>query len=227
VIRAKVVGPYLLDVELETSGTLVIVGPNGSGKTTLLLTLLGALKPTRGRIEVGGAVLFDSEAGVEVPIEERRLGFVPQDYALFPHLTVEQNVGFSGGTGPLKDLGLEPLLARKPATLSGGEKQRVALARALAVSPRALLLDEPLAALDVQSRKSVRAFLAGWLKQLGLPTLVVTHDPEDAKALGEDIAVLEAGRIVQRGTFDALAAKPATPFVADLTEKGDRHHFPP
>lgn len=225
-IRAKVTGPYLLDLELETSGTLVIVGPNGSGKTTLLLALLGALRPTRGRVEVGGTVLFDSEARVDVPVEERRVGFVPQDYALFPHLTVEENVGFSGGAGPLKDLGLEPLRARKPATLSGGEKQRVALARALAVSPRALLLDEPLAALDVQSRRTVRAFLAGWLKQLGLPTLVVTHDPQDAKALGGDIAVLEAGRIVQRGTFEALAANPATPFVAELTEKGDRHLFP-
>ena len=207
VLRAKLTGPWLLDVELETSGTLVVVGPNGAGKTTLLLALLGALKPKSGRVEVDGVSLFD------LPVEERRLGFLPQDYALFPHLTVEENVAFGGGPARLAELQLEPLRARKPATLSGGEKQRVALARALAVSPRALLLDEPLAALDVQSRRSVRAFLAAYLKQLALPTLVVTHDLEDAKALGGDLVVLEQGKVVQRGTFDELAARPATAFV--------------
>jgi molybdate transport system ATP-binding protein len=182
-------------------------------------------------VSIGDTVLLDTAASVDVPTEQRRLGYVPQDYALFPHLSVQENIDFALASQPappgrveraqrvqamLHDLGLGALAQRRTRALSGGEKQRVALARALSVGPRALLLDEPLAALDVHSRHEVRAFLAGYLTKLALPTLVVTHDAEDARALGHRIAVLEAGKITQAGTWAELAAKPASRFVAEF-----------
>jgi molybdate transport system ATP-binding protein len=225
-------GTLALDVALDVGAEpLVVVGPNGAGKTSLLAALLGTLPLLRGRVEVGGDVLADTEAGVDVPLERRRLGYVPQDFALFPHLTVRGNVAFavdSAATSApradregrveaiLRELGLGPLAGRRPATLSGGEKQRAALARALSVRPRALLLDEPLAALDARARREMRGFLASTLRTLGVPALVVTHDPADARALGGNVAVLEAGRVVQQGTWDALAATPASAYVAEL-----------
>jgi molybdate transport system ATP-binding protein len=227
------VGTLALDVDFEVGeGSLVIVGPNGAGKTSLLGLLLGVLPAEQGRVELAGGVLFDGAAGVEVPVEARRIGYVPQDFALFPHLTVRGNVDFALASGPspaprerratavLRDLGLEAVADRRPATLSGGEKQRAALARALSVEPRALLLDEPLAALDVHARREVRAFLAGYLRALSVPTIVVTHDPDDARLLGARVAVLEAGKIVQLGTWSELASRPATAFVAELTADG-------
>jgi molybdate transport system ATP-binding protein len=220
------VGRLRLDVDLESSGsTLVVVGPNGAGKTSLLRALLGALPVELGRIALGGRLLLDSAAGLCLPVEERRLGYLPQDYALFPHLTVRGNLAFAhqsaAEAGPavdplLQQLGLQALADRMPRSLSGGEQQRVALARALAAGPRALLLDEPLAALDVHARREVRAFLAQWLTQQRLPTVLVTHDAADAQALGSRIAVLEEGRVTQTGTWDELAAHPATRFVEEL-----------
>lgn len=234
-LRAQVaarVGRLSLDVELDTgAGTLVIVGPNGAGKTSLLSLLLGALPMERGRVEVAREVLVDTEAGVELPLELRRLGYVPQDYALFPHMTVRENLDFALSSGArrmtkaerreraaavLKELGLEALVERHPASLSGGEKQRVALARALSVSPRALLLDEPLSALDAHTRREVRGVLARYLDQLELPTLVVTHDVTDARVLGQRIAVLEDGRLTQVGTWEELVGAPASRFVEEL-----------
>ena len=167
-------------------------------------------------------------------MEQRQLGYVPQGYALFPHLTVRQNIAFALGSAAragdrriqaqrtaavLGELALEALADRYPATLSGGERQRVALARALSVRPRALLLDEPLAALDVSARREVRVFLASVLARLGLPCLIVTHDPDDAQALAHQILVLEAGRVVQSGTWESLRAAPASRFVAELTSR--------
>lgn len=226
------VGRLSIDVALEaTRGPLVIVGPNGAGKTSLLLMLLGVYTPERGAITLGDERLFDAEAGVAVPVEARRIGYVPQDYALFPHRDVLGNVTLALASARLgadrharrdraltmlRALGIEHVARRRPDTLSGGEKQRVALARALSVEPRALVLDEPLAALDVHARREVRAFLAGWLRQLAIPTLLVTHDPEDARALGERVVVLEQGRVVQSGPWDELARSPATPFVTEL-----------
>jgi molybdate transport system ATP-binding protein len=223
------VGSLQLDIDLEApGGTLAVVGPNGAGKTTLLSLLLGARSARRGRIEVGGAVLLDTERGIHVPVERRRLGYVPQDYALFPHLTAWQNVEFairSASPGldsasrvaktdrALADLALGALAERRPASLSGGEKQRLALARALSVEPRALLFDEPLSALDVHARAEVRSFLGRYLRSLALPSLVVTHDARDARALADQFAVLEAGRIVQRGTWAELSARPISRFV--------------
>ncbi|WP_437757572.1 ATP-binding cassette domain-containing protein [Sorangium sp. So ce1389] len=234
-LRARVVarvGRLLLDAEIDTGGgTLALVGPNGAGKTSLLSVLLGVLPVERGRVEVGAAVLLDTAGGLDVPVEERRIGYVPQDYALFPHLSVRENVEFAvrsaaprrGGAARaerveamLNELGIAAHAGRRTQALSGGEKQRVALARALSVSPRALLLDEPLAALDVHSRREVRAFLAGYLRALSIPTVVVTHDASDARLLGHRIAVLEAGRVTQTGTWDELAARPASRFVEEL-----------
>ncbi len=223
------VGSLSLDVILDTTpGTLVVIGPNGAGKTSLLSLLLGVLPAVSGRIEVGGSVLLDTSAGLVVPPEARRLAYVPQDYALFPHLSARQNVEFalecatpglsrsaraSRAAALLAELGLESLGARRPAGLSGGEKQRVALARALAASPRALLFDEPLAALDVHARAEVRAFLTAYLGRVALPTILVTHDSRDARALADRLLVLEEGRVTQTGTWDELRTRPASRFI--------------
>lgn len=230
-LRASV-GRLRIDVELDTApGTLIIVGPNGAGKSTLLSLLLGASPVEHGRITIGETVLLDTATGLDVPLEARGLGYVPQDYALFPHLSVRENLEFALASAPsrpdraarslrvealLRDLGLEALERRRPRTLSGGEKQRVALARALSVSPRALLLDEPLAALDVHSRREVRRFLGAYLRKLELPTVVVTHDADDARVLGHRIAVLEAGEVTQTGTWPELAAQPASRFIEEF-----------
>lgn len=226
------VGRLPLDVELCTGpGTLAVVGPNGAGKTSLLHLVLGVRPVEQGRVTVGREVLLDVEASIEVPVEQRRLGYVPQDYALFPHLSVQDNLLFALASAPwerdraararrvaavLDELGLAALAHRRTQTLSGGEKQRVALARALSVSPRALLLDEPLAALDVHSRHEVRTVLAGYLKRVALPTIVVTHDAADARQLADRIAVMEAGRVTQCGTWQELAQSPASRFVEEL-----------
>ena len=220
------VGTLELDAELATeSGPLVVIGPNGAGKTSLLLLLLGALPPARARIVVGDTVLVDTDEKIALPIGTRRLGYVPQDYALFPHMTVRENLGFAmrcaglrdgGVDGILEQFGVAALAKRRPAALSGGEKQRVALARALSVQPRALLLDEPLAALDVHARREVRQLLAATLQRLALPTLIVSHDPLDARTLGTRVAVLEAGKVTQLGSWAELSANPATHFVSEF-----------
>jgi len=235
-LRARLqlsVGRMRLDVELHTAAgeALVVVGPNGAGKSSLLLALLGARPVTAGRVTVGEQVLLDTAASIDLPVEARRLGYVPQDYALFGHLSVRDNVGFALDCAAaslagaervarterlLQQLGLAELAERRPRQLSGGERQRVALARALAAEPRALLLDEPLAALDVHARRQVRELLAAHLAELGLPTVIVTHDPDDARRLGGRIVVLEDGAIRQTGSWDELTRAPATRFVEEL-----------
>ena len=163
---------------------------------------------------------FDSGAKVDLRPEERSVGLVFQDYALFPHMSVADNVAYGGGKDSselLARFGIESLARLKPGELSGGERQRVALARALARDPGVLLLDEPLAALDTHTRARVRGELRGLLKGLGLPTLVVTHSFEDAAALTDRIGVLVEGQLVQMGSAADLVAAPTTPFVADFT----------
>jgi molybdate transport system ATP-binding protein len=203
---------------------LVVAGPNGAGKTSLLRMILGALPARRGRITLSEVTLFDAAAGVDVPVERRGIGFVPQRYALFPHLDVLENVAFgvqaaaraarlAAAREALAALDAEGLAARRPPELSGGEAQRVALARALAARPRALVLDEPLAALDVTLRREVRRFLAERLRAWRLPTVVVTHDPADAAALDGEVLILERGRVTQTGRLADLARAPATEFV--------------
>jgi molybdate transport system ATP-binding protein len=232
-IRGQI-GSLTIAVELDTSGgPLIVVGPNGAGKTALLLMLLGARAPRDGRITLHGEVLFDHAARIDVPIEARGIGYVPQRYGLFPNMSVAGNVEFAlacqsprldrkkrsqRALGLLRELGVAHLAARRTHALSGGERQKVALARALGTRPHAMLLDEPLAAMDVAARREVRVFLRDYLRGLGLPTIVVSHDPADAAALGYHIAVLEHGRIVQTGSWDELRARPGSPFVEAFVE---------
>jgi len=231
---SAMVGAFALRARLQVAaGTpLALVGPNGAGKTSLLLATLGIVRPSAGRIVLDGRVLFDGGVPISLPPESRAISYVPQKHALFPHMTVRQNVEFALGCRAaaaiparerraradelLADLDLRPLADRRPSTLSGGESQRVALARALAADPGALLLDEPLAALDVGVRRQVRGFVAATLARLAVPAVVVTHDLADAAALGARIAVLEGGELKQVGTIDDLRANPASPFVQEL-----------
>ena len=224
---AAAVGTLELRIRLPPSdGVTVVVGPNGAGKSTLLRCLLGDLKPTAGAIQLGDDVLFRA-GSIDVAMEERRLGFLPQRYALFPHMTVAENVGFGVRDAAtrearvgslLSDLEIDHLADRKSADLSGGESQRVALARALAIKPRALLLDERMAALDATTRGAVRQFLGERLAALEIPTLIVSHDIADARQLADRVAVLEAGAITQTGTLAEIVANPATQFVTAFAE---------
>ena len=209
---------FRLELALEVGGeTVALVGPSGAGKTTVLRAVSGLVRPERGSVRCDGETWFDAAAGVDFRPEERSVGYVFQDYALFPHMTVEQNVRFAGGgAGLLERFGIAHLARVKPGELSGGERQRAALARAVARNPKALLLDEPLAALDAQTRAAVRGELRELLAGLELPTVLVTHDYEDAAALAGRVGVLVEGRIVQEGTPAELIAAPATPFVADF-----------
>ena len=199
--------------------TVAVVGASGSGKTTLLRLIAGLAHPDTGRITLGDEVWFDGAARIDVRPEDRRVGYVPQDYALFPHLTVAGNVRFAGRR-PRPDLlermGITALADARPAELSGGERQRVAIARALAREPRVLLLDEPFGALDEVTRRRVRTELGDVLAELGLPALLVTHDFDDAAALGARCAVVDAGRIAQLDIPAAVRARPATAGVAAL-----------
>jgi molybdate transport system ATP-binding protein len=226
---ARELGALQLSLELSVDReTVLMVGPNGAGKSTLLRLLLGVLRPDSGRIALDGKILFDAEGRVDLRPEERHLAWLPQDYALFPHLDVEANVAFGlrhldGGERVrragewLQRLGAAHLSHRQPASLSGGERQRVALARALARDPHALLLDEPFASLDPMARREFRGALRGWLAEWRLPALIVSHDPADA-VLAERIAVIEGGRLVQQGTLADLRTAPQSNFVAGLTQ---------
>jgi molybdopterin-binding protein len=199
--------------------TLALVGPSGSGKSSALRAIAGLVRPERGRIALGGEVWFDAASRRFLPPEDRSVGLVFQDYALFPHMTVAQNVAFGGGRPEpiLERLRIAQLARARPGEISGGERQRVALARALARGPRVLLLDEPMAALDPHTRAGVRAELRSLLRELALPTVLVTHDFEDAAVLSERVAVLEEGRLAQSGSPSELVAAPADAFVASLT----------
>lgn len=228
-------GELNLDLALEgDSQTLALIGPNGSGKTTLLRTLAGAYRPSAGRIQVGDQVIFDGQEGIDQPPEARRVGYVPQGFGLFPHLSVVDNVAFSllsaqprraqeerraAAVELLERMGCDQLRARLPGALSGGEQQKVALARALMMDPKILLLDEPLAALDAAARRRLRAYLADHLGERGHPTIVVTHDVRDVLALDAKVCVLEAGRIVQQGAPQDLQAQPASAFVAEFFDR--------
>jgi molybdate transport system ATP-binding protein len=212
---------FRLELELDVGReTVALVGPSGAGKTSVLRAIAGLLSPESGRITVGEQTWFDSEARVDFRPEQRSVGLVFQEYALFPHMTVAQNVAFAGPERIdqlLELLGIAALRNARPGELSGGERQRVALARALARDPAVLLLDEPLAALDAHTRARVRMELADFLAHLALPTLLVTHDFQDAAALADRVGVLIDGRIVQVGTAPELVASPTSPFVADFT----------
>jgi molybdate transport system ATP-binding protein len=212
---------FALDVDLTVGAeALAIVGPSGAGKTTLLRCVSGLRRPGAGRIALGSAVWFDADRGIDLPPERRSVGLVPQHYALFPHMTVRDNVGFGGRDRVdelLRRLRIDHLAAERPARLSGGERQRVALARALAREPDVLLLDEPLAALDPHTRTAIRGELLDLLGRLSLPTILVTHDFRDAAALADRIAVVLDGRVHQTGSTTDLLERPADAFVAAFT----------
>ena len=200
--------------------TFALVGPSGAGKTTVLRAVAGLVRPERGRIVLDGEVLFDAASGVALSPEDRCVGFVFQDYALFPHMSVEQNVAYGSrnGTGELLERFRIAHLARaRPDELSGGERQRVGLARALARDPGVLLLDEPLSALDPHTRAALRLELKELLDELDLPVLLVTHDFHDAAVLADRVAALTDGRVRQIGTPSELVAAPADAFVASFT----------
>jgi ABC-type sulfate/molybdate transport systems ATPase subunit len=206
-----------LGVEAET---LALVGPSGSGKTTLLRAVAGLHRPDSGHVTVAGRPWFDAERGVDLRPEERSVGMVFQDYALFPHMSVRANVAFGGGEDMadslLRRFRIERLAGQRPGAISGGERQRVALARALARRPDVLLLDEPLSALDPHTRSLLRGELRDALCEAGLPAVLVTHDFREAAALAERIAVLAEGRILQVGTAGELIDRPADALVAVL-----------
>ncbi len=218
-----------LALEVGDGEVVALLGPNGAGKSTALRSVAGLLRLDRGRVDVGGQRVADAAADLHRPPHQRPIGVVFQDYLLFPHLSVLDNVAF----GPrargarradarrhagewLARLGLTALARSRPGTLSGGQAQRVALARALATEPRLLLLDEPLAALDARTRLLVRGELRAHLGGFAGGTLLVTHDPVDAAVLGDRMVVIEHGTVVQEGRPLEVARRPRTDYVARL-----------
>ena len=198
-------GGFSLDVSVETEAQAVaIVGPSGSGKTTMLDAVAGLRRPDAGLIQVGPKILFNSHNGINLLPHERRVGYVPQDLALFPHLTVQQNVlyGVSNsateeqGRPVLEILEIQELLSRTIDGLSGGERQRVALARALMARPRILLLDEPLAALDVAFRDRILPYLDRVREELKIPMIYVSHVPDEISRIADWVIRLDAGQVV-------------------------------
>ncbi len=211
---------FELELALEVDGTVALVGPSGAGKTSVLRAIAGLVRPRRGRIALGDDVWFDAERRLFRKPDERRVGLVFQEYALFPHLTVRQNVAYAGKQRAdeyLERFRISHLAAAYPGALSGGERQRVALARALARAPGVILLDEPLSALDAHTRGTVRAELQELLRELALPTILVTHDFEDAAALADQVGVIVDGRLRQFATPADLVDRPTDAYVASFT----------
>lgn len=224
-------GDFRLDLSIHVSAgeTLAVLGPNGAGKSTILRCILGIVPLESGRITLADSVLDDVDTDVFVEPERRRIGAVFQDHLLFRHLSALDNVAF----GPrargekrehsrlvaralLERFEIDHLADRFPSQLSGGEAQRVALVRALAIEPKALLLDEPLAALDVTTRRIVRDELASFLSTFAGPRVIVTHDPDDARRLADRVLIVEHGSVVQHGAILDVIRSPATPYVQAL-----------
>ncbi len=206
---------------------LVLFGPSGAGKTTTLRAVAGLLRPLRGHIEVAGRVVYDDSDGVWVPAHQRRVGYLTQQYDLFPHLNVAENIAYGlpgrgsatteeGIRALIQTLHLEGLEQRHPWELSGGQQQRVALARSLAPQPDALLLDEPFGSLDAELRRTLRGELRSTLVKANIPAMLVTHDREEALALGDAVQVIDGGRPLARGRPLEILGQPAQSTVARL-----------
>ena len=217
--RSAGTSSFVLDVSIEVShGITILFGASGAGKSTLLDCVAGLTRPDEGRIAVGGDVLFDSERGIHVPTPERRIAYVFQTLALFPHLSAKENVAYGlrhlrgeqrreRAEGILKAFHVEKLRKQKPAEISGGEKQRIALARSLVTEPRVLLLDEPLTGLDAERKAAIVDDLRAWNTAKGIPILYVTHSREEVDALGDRVIALENGSVVSAGVpMDVLGA---------------------
>jgi len=214
-------GAFRLDVDLEApaDGVTALFGRSGSGKTSILKAMAGLLRPRQGRVILRDDVLLDTEAGVDVPVDRRRLGMVFQDGRLFPHLSVRRNLLYGAPGSPelaaeppsldavVERLGLGPLLDRRPTTLSGGERQRVAIGRALLMKPRALLMDEPLAALDAERKAEILPMLADLQALRRVPILYVSHQMDEVVRLADTLALVDNGRIVASGPVEDLTSR--------------------
>jgi molybdate transport system ATP-binding protein len=226
-IRSRV-GGFELNVEYQAPpGITALFGPSGAGKTVTLRCIAGLVRPGAGRIVVDGRVLFDHAAGVDLPARNRRIGYVFQQYALFPHLDVARNIAYglndwpAGARGArvadlLRLVGLEGYGERRPRDLSGGEQQRVALARALAPRPDLLLLDEPFAALDTRVRRRLRAELRRIHQETAVPMVLVTHDLVEVRQLSDWVVLYERGRVLRAGPTPAILADPGSPEASAL-----------
>lgn len=221
-------GGFQLDVAFALEkGITILFGPSGAGKTTLLDCIAGLAHPDQGRVAVGARVLFDSEEGINLSPAERKIGYVFQDLALFPHLNVETNIAYGLNglnaedrklrvTNALESLGISDLRTRRPAELSGGERQRVALARSLVTQPQVLILDEPLAALDMPVRMKIAEDLRKSIQSLPIPVLYVTHSRDEVFMLGERMLMLERGKVIAEGTPHQVMSAPRNETVAQL-----------
>ena len=222
-----------LSLALDPGEVLALLGPSGAGKTTAVRLILGFIAPERGSVRLNGVVASADGRVLRLP-EERNLAVVLQELALWPHLTVAGNLGFGlkarGMARAVREVriadmtrrvGLAGKEGRRPAELSGGERQRVAIARALVLDPQAVLFDEPLTNLDVSLKRELLALVRGLLKERGVSALYVTHEPREAVYVGDRIAVMEEGRVVQTGTLDSLRANPVNAFVGRLLDDLD------
>jgi molybdate transport system ATP-binding protein len=211
---------FELELALRAERTVALVGPSGAGKSSVLRAVAGLARPAAGRITLDDDVWFDAEERIFLPPDRRSVGLVFQEYALFPHMSVRRNVAYGGAARVdeyLERFRISHLADVDPGELSGGERQRVALARALARDPGVLLLDEPLSSLDTHTKAAVRVELQELLHEFGLPTILVTHDYDDAAALADEVGVIVDGRLRQLAAPDELVARPADAFVASFT----------
>lgn len=226
-----------VSMTLSPGEVVALLGASGSGKTTLLRSVAGLEQPSQGKIAIGDSVLYDSEAGIDMPVERRNLGLVFQSYALWPHRSVFENVayalrlrGMPAGeieervNKALTNLGLGALAQRLPHQLSGGQQQRVAIARALVYNPPVVLMDEPLSNLDAKLREEARAWLRELILRLHISALVVTHDQTEAMAMADRILLLNFGKIEQQGTPEDMYNRPQTQFTAEFM--GSNNHLP-
>ncbi len=218
-----------LDLDVASSTICSLLGPSGCGKTTALRLIAGLERPDAGSISIGGRTVADGAAGTCLAPEERRIGIVFQDYALFPHLDVAGNVGYGLGRRPdpervgevLDLVGLGAVAGRPVHELSGGQQQRVALARALAPAPELLLLDEPFSNLDASLREKLRAEVAAILREAATTTIFVTHDQEEALSLADTVAIMRDGQIVQAGSPEEIYGQPATRWIAEFVGEAE------